>query len=136
MRRYREAGGAEVDGVRTIFDRMSGGEGRAEKTIGDTARLIAQAVAIVTVTADPRLVVLGGSIGARPDFAEKVSDELSRLTPRSVEIRPSALGNRASVVGAVAVALNRLHEDLFGVAELLGALPLPAPKNGNERITL
>ncbi|WP_051334121.1 ROK family transcriptional regulator [Mesorhizobium sp. WSM3224] len=134
VRRYRQAGGAEVDGVRAIFDRMNNGEKLAAQTIDDTARLIAQAVAIVAVTADPKLVVLGGSIGARADFTEKVSAELSRLTPRVVEILPSALGNRASVVGALAVALNRLHEDLFGVAELPGALPLPAPKSGKERI--
>ena len=133
-RRYKLAGGSDVEGVLQIFERMTKGEAAAVKVIADTARLIAQAISIVAATADPKLVVLGGSIGARPEFASQISDELARLTPRTVEIRPSALANRASVVGAVAVALNRLHEELFGITELSGALPLPAPKTDPERI--
>lgn len=127
LRRYRESGG-EADSVPTIFERQNAGELLATRIIDETAALIAQAAAIVMVTADPKLIVLGGSIGARDDFAANVVSKLSRLALRRVELQPSALGNRAGVVGAVAVALNRLHEDLFGIAELSGALPLPAPK--------
>jgi predicted NBD/HSP70 family sugar kinase len=134
VRRYRQAGGSDVDGVLSIFERMDRGDDVAAKVIGDTARLIALAVSAVAVITDPKLVVLGGSIGARPEFARIVSEHLSLLGPRPVEIRPSALGNRASVVGAVAVALNRLHEDLFGIAEFPGALALPAPKAEPERM--
>ncbi|MER8578482.1 ROK family transcriptional regulator [Mesorhizobium sp. M1423] len=134
VRRYNQAGGSEVDGVLPIFERMKRGEVLAEKIIGETARLIAQAVSIVAVTIDPKLVVLGGSIGARPEFAQRVSEQSSLLGPRPVEIRPSALGNRASVVGALAVALNRFHEDLFGIAEFPGTFALPAPKAETERM--
>jgi predicted NBD/HSP70 family sugar kinase len=128
LRRYREAGGEPVENVRAIFDRMEGGEEIANKIIDDTARLMALATAMVIAMADPKLIVLGGSIGARPDFAKRVSDELARIGLRAVEIRPSALGNRAGVVGALAVALNRLHEDLFGITDLPGVMPLPAPQ--------
>jgi predicted NBD/HSP70 family sugar kinase len=128
IRRYKEAGGDTVENVRSIFERMERGDDTATRVIDDTARLIALAAAMVVATADPKLIVLGGSIGARPEFAKRVTDELARISSRAFEIRPSALGNRAGVVGALAVALSRLHEDLFGIANLPGALPLPTPK--------
>jgi hypothetical protein len=46
-----------------------------------------------------------------------------------VEIRTSTLGKRAGVVGALSVALRRLHDDVFGVAELAAAMPLPPPRS-------
>src|ERR1700722_2579820 len=128
IRRYKETGGSTVENVRSIFERIELGDKTAAKIIDDTARLVALAAAIVVATADPRLIVLGGSIGARPEFAKKVSEELSLLLSHPIEMRPSALGNRAGVVGALAVALSRLHEHLFGIDKLPGALPLPTPK--------
>jgi predicted NBD/HSP70 family sugar kinase len=127
-RRYREASGTNIDNVRSIFERVERGEATAIRVIDDTVRLMTMAVAMVVATADPKLVVLGGSIGARPEFAAKVADELSRIVPRPINIRSSALGSRAGVVGALAVALRRLHEDLFGVADLSAGLPLPTPQ--------
>jgi predicted NBD/HSP70 family sugar kinase len=128
IRRYKEAGGDSVENVRSIFERMERGDATATRVIDDTARLMAMAAAMVVATTDPKLIVFGGSIGARPEFAQRVSVELLRISSRPTEIRPSALGNGAGVVGALAVALHRLHEDLFGIAELPGALPLPTPK--------
>jgi predicted NBD/HSP70 family sugar kinase len=128
IRRYKEASGFDVEGVRTIFERMDNGDQIARKVIDDTARLMALAAAMVIATVDPKLIVLGGSIGARAEFAKRVADELARISPRPVEVRASILGSRAGVVGALALALHRLHEELFGIGELSGALPLPTPK--------
>ena len=58
------------------------------------------------VSVDPLLLVLGGSVGARPDFADKVARALLQLSPRPVEIRTSTLGRRAGVVGALSVAFS------------------------------
>jgi predicted NBD/HSP70 family sugar kinase len=96
--------------------------------VDETARLTGLAAATVFATVDPHLLVLGGSVGARPDFADKVARALLQLTPRQVEIRTSTLGHRAGVVGALSVALRRLHDEFFGVAELAAALPLPPPR--------
>ena len=95
--------------------------------VDETAKLIALAAATVISTVDPQLLVLGGSVGARADFADKVARALMPIAPRPVEIRTSTLGKRAGVVGALSVALRRLHDDAFGVAELAAALPLPPP---------
>ena len=89
--------------------------------------------AMVAATSDPKLIVLGGSIGARPEFAKLVSDAVAQLSSRPIEIRPSALGNRAGVVGALSVALNKLHDDLFGIDNLPGTLPLPSLQSVLER---
>jgi len=128
VRRYREAGGSDVDSVRQIFERAQAGEPLAAEVVDETARLTGLAAATIIATVDPQLIVLGGSVGARPDFADKVARVLLRLAPRPVEIRTSTLGKRAGVVGAVSVALRRLHDELFGVAELAATLPLPPPR--------
>jgi len=129
VRRYREAGGSEVDSAALVFDRAQDGDPRAVGVVDETARLTSLAAATVVATVDPRLLVLGGSVGARPDFADKVARMLSQLAPRPVEVRTSTLGKRAGVVGALSVALRRLHDDVFGVAELAAAMPLPPPRS-------
>jgi predicted NBD/HSP70 family sugar kinase len=128
VRRYREAGGSELDSAREVFERAQAGDPLATAVIDETARLTGLAAATVVATVDPQLIVLGGSVGARADFADRVARVLLRLAPRPVEIRTSTLGKRAGVVGALSVALNKLHDELFGVADLAAALPLPPPR--------
>ena len=127
VRRYREAGGSQVDSAIDVFDRAQAGDAVAVGVVDETARLTAIAAATVFATVDPHVLVLGGAVGARPDFADKVARVLSQLAPRPVEIRTSTLGKRAGVVGALSVALRHLHDEVFGVAELAAAMPLPPP---------
>lgn len=131
LRRYETVGGNGASEVLTIFERMSEGDPAALKVIEQTAHLLAQTVAIVAAFSDPKLIVLGGSIGSRPELVNRVADNTTRLIPRPVDIRASALGNRASMIGAVSVAVTYLHEELFGVTDLSGPLPLPLPKHGS-----
>jgi predicted NBD/HSP70 family sugar kinase len=133
VRRYRKAGGSDVDSAKQVFERAQAGDALAASVVDETARLTALAAATVIATVDPQLLVLGGSVGARPDFADKVARTLLQLAPRQVEIRTSTLGTRAGVVGALSVALRRLHEEFFGVAELAAALPLPPPAHRSAR---
>jgi predicted NBD/HSP70 family sugar kinase len=128
MRRYRAAGGVSVGNIREIFDRLADGEPLAEKIIDDTARIAALAASSVAALFDPQLIVVGGAIGGRGEFLDRLQIHLSRCARRPPEIRASALQNRAGVIGALAVALNWLHEDMFGLPDLPGELPLPSPK--------
>jgi predicted NBD/HSP70 family sugar kinase len=132
VRRYQEAGGSDVDSERQVFERAQSGDAIAAYVVDETARLTALAAAAVIATVDPQLLVLGGSVGVRPDFADKVARVLLQLSARPVEIRTSTLGRRAGVVGALSVALRRLHDEFFGVAEL-AARPLPPPTQRNAR---
>ena len=83
----------------------------------------------VIATVDPQLLVLGGSVGARPDFADKVARVLRDSCARQpVEVRTSTLGQRAGVVGALSSACAGSITMCSGVAELAAALPLPPPR--------
>jgi predicted NBD/HSP70 family sugar kinase len=135
MRRYRAAGGV-AESVRDVFAGLAAGEAIAERVIDQTARTAALGLAAVAALFDPRLIVVGGSIGGRPEFLERIARYVSACAPRRVDVRPSALQNRAGVVGALAVALNWLHEDLFGLPDLPGELPLPSPKTLTEKAQL
>jgi predicted NBD/HSP70 family sugar kinase len=125
IRRYQQGSGASVDSVRQVFERAQTADPHAVDVVDETARLTAMAAASVIAIVDPQLLILGGSVGARPEFADKVGRLLAPLAPRPIEIRTSALGKRAVVVGALSVALRALHEEIFGIAELTGSVSLP-----------
>jgi predicted NBD/HSP70 family sugar kinase len=126
LRRYRAAGGASAESVRDIFDAMAAGDAVARATIEETARLIALTTLTVATLLDPELIVLGGSIGARLELVERVRALLAGCMPNPVLVEASALGNRAGIIGALAFAINNIHNSLFGPAGLPEALALPA----------
>jgi predicted NBD/HSP70 family sugar kinase len=113
MRRYVEAGGQ----ARTIADLFRGaenGDGAARQALGDHARLVALGLSAIASVLDPEVVVLGGIIGAQPGLLEPVRHELDRLMLTPPRVETTALGNRATLMGAVATALSHAHEELFG----------------------
>jgi hypothetical protein len=63
-------------------------------------------------------------------LVERVQNRMSAVFTRKVAIRASALGARAGLVGAVSLAVRRLHKDQFGISgapsELDGAVTGPA----------
>jgi hypothetical protein len=70
--------------------------------------------------------VLGGSIGVRPELFGAVRDILPSCMAEPIRVEASILGSRAGIVGALAVAINNIHNSLFGPAILPKALALPA----------
>lgn len=124
--RYAGYGGRPGASVRDVFEALAQDDPAAAAAIEETARLIAPAIAAVAAILDPERVILGGSIGARPELANRVRRLLPRCTPMPPRLEISALGNRAALVGAVGMALSRLHHDLFGLDGLPGDLALPA----------
>lgn len=123
--RYVGFGGRRGATVRDIFAALETGDAAASATIEETARLIAPAIAAVTATLDPDMVILGGSIGVRQELIEAVRRVLPRCTPSPPRVEASILGSRAGLVGALGVAVDRMHDTLFGVG--LPATPLLAP---------
>ena len=118
--RYAGFGGHRGATVRDIFAALEAGEPAAIATIEETARLVAPAIAAVGATLDPQMVILGGSIGVRPELVEAVRRFLPRCTPDPPPVEASILGSRAGLVGALGVAVDRMHDTLFGVG-----LPIP-----------
>jgi predicted NBD/HSP70 family sugar kinase len=124
LQRYRGLGG-QAESVRGLFDRLAEGDLAAATTVDDVARLLLQALLAVKAVFDPELAVLGGSIGSRAELVARTRDLAQRYVPNTLRIEASALGSRAAVVGAVGMAVQRLHASLFGLGLEDGRLRPP-----------
>lgn len=116
--RYHGLGGADAADVRAVFERLNAGDLAARTTVDEVTRLLAQALMAVRAVLDPELIVLGGSIGARPELIEAVRLLLERFMPEPLRVEASPLGSRATIVGAVGTALSALYDTVFGVTDL------------------
>ena len=103
VRRYRAAGG-RADGAREVFAAAEAGDGAARSVVAAVAEDLALGLAALVAILDPGLIVLGGGIGARAAFVEQTAAALRRLTPRPPRLAVSALGDRAALHGALALA--------------------------------
>lgn len=114
-RRYTGFGGPAEATVADLFNALPSGEPAAVAALEETARTTAVAIAAVSATLDPKLVIMGGSIGARPELVEAIGRYLKRCTPYPPRIEISQFGNRAALIGGMGVAVERMRSDLFGV---------------------
>lgn len=129
--RYRAlTGGSDAPelAVPEIFARAGAGEREAIHVVDETARLLVRGIAAIAAIANPSLVVLGGSIGARPEIAERVRALLPSCMPSPVAVMPSGLGPQAALIGAAAIGLGHLHNALFGADAPEAKLSLPPPR--------
>jgi predicted NBD/HSP70 family sugar kinase/biotin operon repressor len=122
--RYVGLGGAPGTSVREIFDRLEA-DPAARITIDEVGRVIATAILAVHSVLDPQIVVLGGSIGARPELKLRIEAHLARCMRDPVRIELSALGTRATLLGAIGGAIDGLHRAMFGVGADVSPLALP-----------
>lgn len=123
--RYAALGGSEKRTVREIFDRL-GQDEVARITVDEVARVLATAVLAVHSVIDPELVVMGGSVGARPELTERIVVHLRHCMPQPARIEVSALGSRATLIGAIGSAIDLVHRALFGVGTGASLLALPS----------
>jgi predicted NBD/HSP70 family sugar kinase len=110
--RYRRQGGTAAATVRDIFRLVEEGDEVATTVLEATARWVALAVVTLQSLLDLELIVLGGSIGVRPELHERVRMALPSLFSRPITIAPSKLGDRAGLIGAVCAAARALRETL------------------------
>ncbi|HEX5951098.1 MAG TPA: ROK family protein, partial [Actinomycetota bacterium] len=97
-----------------VFAAARRGDERARWVVSTVAEGIALAIAAVVPILDPELVVLGGGIGRNGDLLlEPVRRELRGISPFLPRIEVSPLGDDATVVGAVAMALSAARERLW-----------------------
>lgn len=126
---YHAATGTLLD-VPAIFAAAACGDGAAQHVLDGVARQLARAVATLGAVVSPQVVILGGSIGARPEIIAATRVELARCFPFPVRVEPSALGNHAALSGAVAIGLTELHTALFAQSTPGAVVTLPLPKPG------
>jgi glucokinase len=103
--RYRAATGTAIS-TRDVFDLAAEGVPAAVTVVAEHGRYVALAITAVTAVLDPALVILGGGVGSRAELLDPVQAALGDLGKAPVEVRTTALGNRASVVGALNLALS------------------------------
>jgi predicted NBD/HSP70 family sugar kinase len=100
--------------AKRIFTLARRGDETARRVVAIEAEQIALAIAALVPVVDPDLVVLGGGIGSNGDLLlETVELELRRLSPFHPRVEVSALGEEASLHGAVATALQAAQSLLF-----------------------
>jgi predicted NBD/HSP70 family sugar kinase len=110
LERYRGQGGAPAATVRDVFRLLQEGDTVAATVLDTTARWVALAVATLQSLLDLELIVLGGSIGVRPELYTRVQQALPVLFSRPVSIAPSQLGDRAGLLGGICAAVQALRQ--------------------------
>lgn len=118
IRRYEAYGGRPGLAVAEIFTALQAGDASAIAAVDETARILVVGIAAVRAIIDPQLIVLGGSVGRRPEIVERIRALLPRVAPTGLLVEPSVLTDRATLVGALGEALDRLHTNLFGAGAI------------------
>jgi glucokinase len=102
--RFSERAGEPTGDAQQVFEAAERGDEEALAVLAGQADALARGLVAVQSVLDPALVVLGGGMGSRRDVADRVARRLHELTPRPPALLPSALGERAGVVGAIELA--------------------------------
>jgi predicted NBD/HSP70 family sugar kinase/biotin operon repressor len=88
------------------------GDSGVRRVLSDAGRTVGRAVADLCNSLNPESVVLGGSLGTSPSLLEGIRASIDRYaqpdTAGAVRVLPGELGDRAELVGAVALALARV----------------------------
>ncbi|MDW5317009.1 ROK family transcriptional regulator [Rhizobium sp. PL01] len=124
MEHYAAASGEMVT-VPIIFERAASGDVHAKATLDETAKYLARGISAIAAIANPEKVIMGGSIGLRPELIERIRKFLPTCFPYPVDIEASQLGPRAAIVGAAAIGLSHLHNALFGADAPDSRMSLP-----------
>ncbi|MEU3370094.1 ROK family transcriptional regulator [Streptomyces sp. NPDC006660] len=100
--------------AKDVFDAARAGTRPAVAAVQLEGERIAHTVAVVAAVLDPDLVVLGGGVGRGADLLLRpVRETLRTLTPLRPKVAPSALGEDAVLLGAVATALGTARDVAF-----------------------
>lgn len=132
VERYAQLSGNRL-GVPAIFDGADAGDPAASQVLDEVGRLLARGIAAIAAIANPQKIILGGSIGLRPEMLARVKVFLPQCFPYPVDVETGILGARAALVGAAAIGLGQLHNTLFGVDAPDGRISLPPADGGALR---
>ncbi|HZY77792.1 MAG TPA: ROK family transcriptional regulator [Jatrophihabitantaceae bacterium] len=90
----------------------SAGDGGTRRVLADAGAAVARALVPVCTVLDPALVVIGGECSASATLVSAVRDNLAAsITPlrgSAVPVRASGLGDEAEMLGAIALASQRM----------------------------
>jgi predicted NBD/HSP70 family sugar kinase len=99
--------------VAELFGQAASGVPDAQDLVDAEARQIGLTIASACAVFDPELVVLGGGIGSNPLLLPVVRTTVDAIVPFPPRIEVSALGEVASLIGAVSIALDGARAGLL-----------------------
>jgi glucokinase len=99
--------------VADLFVQAADGHPVALELVAAEGRQLGLTVASTCAVFDPDLVVLGGGIGSNPQLLPVVRDTVRSLVPFPPRVETSALGEVASLTGALSIALDGARSDLL-----------------------
>ncbi|NEA56547.1 ROK family protein [Streptomyces sp. SID13666] len=104
------------DATLRVFTDLRDGNDRARELVDRFARDLATGVAVMSMTLDPSLVVVGGGISrAGDDITAPVRRHLTDLCLFPPDVEASSLGDESVALGAVRHGLQQVEERLFGL---------------------
>ena len=80
--------------------------------VEEESQRIAVIAASICAIVDPETIILAGGVGANMVLVARVRELINELAPFRPAVIRSALGERASLVGALAVAVRTAQRDL------------------------
>lgn len=97
------------------FEAARAGDATALAEVDEFVENIASILTTLSWTVAPSLIVLGGGLEDAADvLLPRVRDALRGARTPAVELRATALGRDAALIGAVKLALDRMDTELFG----------------------
>ncbi len=100
--------------ARDVYAGAGRGDPEARRAVERHAELLARGILAVSAVIDPELIVLGGGIGTNPVLLDPLRRAVADVVPWPLRLEPSALGQRAGLLGAVhrgLLSLPRLEPD-------------------------
>jgi predicted NBD/HSP70 family sugar kinase len=104
--------GSRPSTVEELFEQASAGVPAARELVDAEAYQLGLTIASACAVFDPELVVLGGGIGSNPQLLPGVRQTVAAIVPFPPRLESSALGEVASLTGALCIALNGAREEL------------------------
>jgi len=124
---YQRSGGAKDTSVRDILRLAEEEDPIAAKVIRKVGDIAALLIVSVNAIVDPTIIIIGGSIGRHPLMVQRIREGIAKASRRRITVEASALGSRATLIGALAIGLNHLHNLLFSPQALPEQRRLPPP---------
>jgi len=99
--------------VEELFSMAAAGDQLAVELVEEESQRIAAIAASICAIVDPETVILAGGVGANSALVGRVSELVKELAPFPPAVIRSALGERASLVGALAVGVRTAQSELI-----------------------
>lgn len=113
--------------VEELFTRAANGESPASLLVDEECQHIAAIAASICAIVDPEAIILSGGIGSNQFLVTRIAELIEEIAPFPPSVIRSSLGDRASLVGALALAVHGAQNTLLrGAAEAPHKAALPA----------